>query len=195
MQLHQQSRFSTICESTSSTACEPLLFWCPLPSRFSIWVGQSRLDWARVSQPTDVAPVALLQQCEDGAWSEHACGGSARPPLFYNLQQHTFISKILTQLSTSSSRYEIKKSNMAFWANLQQAQAIANIWWLMWYLLRDSTWCQQWIYNRVPASVLVNVWSLVPHSCAHAQIVMVDTAYERGAHALSGKLGISMSAY
>ena len=49
--------------------------------------------------------------------------------------------------------------------------------------------------TRVPASVLVNVWSLVPHSCAHAQIVMVDTAYERGAHALSGKLGISMSAY
>jgi len=49
--------------------------------------------------------------------------------------------------------------------------------------------------SRVPASVLVNVWSLVPHSCAHAQIVMVDTAYERGAHALSGKLEISMSAY
>ena len=40
-----------------------------------------------------------------------------------------------------------------------------------------------------------HVWSLVPHSCAHAQIVTVGTAYERGAHALPGKLGISVSAY
>ena len=48
---------------------------------------------------------------------------------------------------------------------------------------------------RVPASVLVHVWSLVPHSCAHAHMVMVDPAYERGAHALSGKLEMSMSAY
>jgi len=43
------------------------LDWCPLNSRLSICVGKSRLHRARVSQPTDVAPIALLQQCENGS--------------------------------------------------------------------------------------------------------------------------------
>ena len=51
------------------------------------------------------------------------------------------------------------------------------------------------VSSRVPASVLGRVWSLIPHSCAHEPIVTVDTACERGAHALSGKLDISTCAY
>ena len=71
---------------------------------------------------------------------------------------------------------------------IQAVWALASVFLPHFFLERE-------LYPRVAASVLVNVWSLVPHSCAHAPIVMVDRAYERGVHALSGKLAISMSAY